>query len=108
MQKRIVYWKRHSYSELGFDLVEFFEDGQILRRRFEKDKDNNKIYKEIQNQIVTAKGIISIEKVTFDQDGQLKKKELTKHTEPLDTYPPEDWQKARKKLENFKKKPVMI
>jgi len=104
MQRRIVYWKRHSYSESGFDLVEFFEDGQILKRRFERDKDNTTLYKETQNQVVTAKGQIVIEKVTFDQDGHLKKAELSKHTEALETYAPEDWQKARKKVRKLQEK----
>jgi hypothetical protein len=103
MQKKIVYWKTYNQSETGYTLVEIYEDGTLLKRRFEKNQKDPFTYKELSSTPCDSKGEIVLEQITFDEASKVSKHHLPENLKRLETYALKDWKDARKKIRSLQK-----
>ncbi len=101
MEAKMVHWQRFHYDEHGFELLEVFEDGKIMVRRFQKRDDDTRFYKETKREDFTAHGKIVVEKADFGREGKIQDKELSQKVETVKEYPLEEWQEARKHVQKL-------
>ncbi len=104
MQEKVVYWERQNYTETGFYLVEVFENGQMRKRRFEHRGGDYHFFEEKSNESIQLEGKIRIEKITFGPDFCLRKVDIVKNLDIVETYDVSEWQKARKTIRSLQKK----
>lgn len=103
MQKKVVYWKTYNQTEKGYTLVEIYEDGTLLKRRFERNQKDPFTYKELQATPCDSKGEIVLEKITFDDAFKVSKHHLPENLEQLESFKLDEWKNARKHVRTMQK-----
>ena len=103
MKARVVYWKRHDYTENGFKLIEVLENGTIIRRTFAKSNNKQMIFNETHREDYQAKGSIAVEKIDFGSDGQLKKSSCEDKISVVSSFDLSDWETAKQTVLNYQK-----
>ena len=96
MRPRIIHWERKNYSTNQFDLVEFYETGEVIKRTFQKQVKDFVYYKEQTKKSYLVKGIIRVDKVTFNNQHKLFNIDLPQNKQEIKKFDVEDWQKAEK------------
>ena len=100
MQVKTVYWKRFNYTEMGFSLIEVFENGKMVLRKFKRNTQNEEYFDEISSKKVTLKGRIKLEKIRLDADYCVQKSDFTNRLEVIGEYSLENWEEARNAVLN--------
>jgi len=103
MQPSVVYWKKLNSNEQGYDLIEIFEDGNVVKRSFVQRKDGFHVYEETAKDGFKPNGKIRIDKVSFSKDGSLNKNEVLKKSKTVETYKLSEWEAARQKVRALQK-----
>jgi hypothetical protein len=98
MRPRLIHWERKNYQTNQFDLIEFYEHGEVLKRTFKKQVKDYVYYAEVNKESFMVKGNIRLDKVTFNEDQKLLNKDLIHNKEEVEHFALEDWEKAEKTI----------
>lgn len=93
-----MYFKKSRQPAETFELTEILENGNVVHGAFKQTKDGFHLYAETSKKTFKPKGNIRIDKVSFNEEGALKKTEITKNSETVETFKFSDWEAARKRI----------
>lgn len=99
MERKVVFWKRFAYKESGYKVLEICDDGTALLRTFENQKDEDWLYKEVDQDETPLQGKILIEHVDFGEDGKIKAEALPNKVKTMETYELKDFASARDRVQ---------
>jgi len=94
MRPRLLHWERKNFHANQFDLVEFYEHGEVLKRTFQKQVTDFVYYEETHQETYKIKGKIRLDKVTFDEHHKLLNKDLVNNTQEIKTFEVTKWKEA--------------
>ncbi|GEM_PF-747239 len=98
MIKKTLFWQRSNYTETGFDLVEVFEDGTMVKKNFEHRSGPKRFYEEIKLDKYQLNAAIVIESLKLAEDGKLAISELDDNLQEIERYELRDWKAAREQV----------
>lgn len=98
MRPRLIHWERKNYHANQFDLIEFYENGEVQKRTFKKHVEDYVYYKEEHTKTFQVQGKIRLDKVTFNSEHKLLNTELGSNYEELKSFDVSDWKKAEKEI----------
>jgi hypothetical protein len=94
MQPRVIHWERKNYSNNQFDLIEFYETGEVVKRTFQKQVEDFVSYEEKDKKTFQVQGHIRLDKVMFDENHKLLNKDLSKNKQEIKTFESSEWENA--------------
>ncbi len=95
MRPRLIHWERKNYRSNEFDLIEFYENGEVLKRTFQKQVKDYVYYEETLKETYQIKGKIRLDKVTFDEHQKLQNIDLIKNKQEIKNFEVEHWEEAQ-------------
>lgn len=98
MRPRLIHWERKNYHTNAFDLIEFYEHGEVVKRTFKKQVKDYVYFEETNKESFMVDGHIRLDKVTFTEGQKLLNKDLINKKEEVKTFAIEDWEKAEKEI----------
>ncbi len=103
MKAKIVFWKRFNYTESGYELIELYENGEIVYRKFKRNTLNEEYFDETSNQSLVITGQIKLEKIQLDANYCVHKNEVANRIETIAEFAIEDWKNARNEVLKLQK-----
>ncbi|MEC9484242.1 MAG: hypothetical protein UMR38_00015 [Candidatus Izemoplasma sp.] len=98
MKPRALYTERIKYNSNGFELVRFYEDGNVTHQKFVHDDHGYSSFHTTESNTYEVDGNIILQEVHFDDENKRLNTELSDHIKVLDTFSKEEYEKAHKKL----------